>query len=67
MSVKQGPNRIDAYQFHGDWREQREIVLGGKKLWVPARPIGWSSIKKRLSMAWDVFRGRADALYWRGQ
>lgn len=33
----------------------------------PARPMGFFSLKNRLSLAWDVFRGRADALYWEGQ
>lgn len=32
--------------------------------YVPARPLGWSSIRVRLRAAWLVFTGKADALVW---
>lgn len=32
--------------------------------WVPARPIGWAPGLSRFRRAWDVFTGKADALYW---
>ncbi len=33
--------------------------------WVPARPVSNPlSLKERLKLAWDVFSGKADALYW---
>ena len=32
--------------------------------WVPARPLGWQSIRYRLKAAWLVFTGRADAVTW---
>jgi hypothetical protein len=35
--------------------------------WVHARPIPNLSIPARLREAWDVLRGKADALYWKGQ
>lgn len=35
--------------------------------WVPARPIGLDTLRHRLSLALDVFRGKADAVYWDGQ
>lgn len=35
--------------------------------WVPARPVGYSSLRSRLKAAWLVFTGRADALIWPGQ
>ncbi len=35
--------------------------------WVPARPLGFYGLRSRLRCAWDVFTGRADAVYWPGQ
>ncbi len=34
--------------------------------WVMGRPLGLQGlfIFTRIKLAWDVFRGRADALYW---
>lgn len=39
--------------------------------WVPARPLPFIggfffNMKVRFSLAWDVFCGKADALYWMG-
>lgn len=33
--------------------------------WVPARPVGFPSIKQRLLATWLVFTGKADALLWK--
>lgn len=33
----------------------------------PARRYGFYSLGSRLRLAWDVFRGEADALYWPNQ
>lgn len=38
--------------------------IGGK--WVPARPLGYPSLRQRLKAAWMVFTGRADAVVWPG-
>ena len=32
--------------------------------WVPARPIGFFSLRWRLKLAWNVFLGKYDALKW---
>lgn len=32
--------------------------------YVPARPIGFYSIPSRARLAWAVFTGKADALFW---
>jgi len=40
------------------------VNIGG--LWYPARPLGWPSLAGRLRLAFDVFRGEADAVYWPG-
>lgn len=38
-----------------------------KGVWEPARPLGMAFIMYRLQLAWDVFNGKADALYWPNQ
>lgn len=35
--------------------------------WVPARPLTGSFRFERLRAAWEVFRGRCDAVSWPGQ
>jgi hypothetical protein len=32
--------------------------------WQVARPFGMYSLRSRLRLAWAVFTGRADALFW---
>lgn len=32
--------------------------------WVPARPLGLFSLRKRIRIAWGVFVGRYDAVVW---
>jgi len=34
--------------------------------WVPARPLGYPSLRYRIRAAWLVLTGRADALIWPG-
>jgi hypothetical protein len=33
----------------------------------PARPYGEFSMRSRISLAWAVFTGKADAVFWPGQ
>jgi hypothetical protein len=40
------------------------IVVNGKALWVPARPLGWTSIPARLKEMLMVWRGQADIVTW---
>lgn len=35
--------------------------------WVPARPIGFQSLRHRIRATWLVWTGQADALIWPGQ
>ena len=37
--------------------------------WIPARPINYKyrSFKEKLSDAWSVFTGKADAVKWKKQ
>lgn len=34
--------------------------------WIPVRPLGFQgiSLKRRLKLAWGVFTGRYDAVFW---
>lgn len=36
--------------------------INGK--WVPCRPEGFDSFSSRVSLAWKVFTGKADAIIW---
>lgn len=63
----QSPCIINATQLATDWNCQAQIIQGDKKVWVPARPLGYDSLASRLKLAYMVFRGRADALVWDGQ
>jgi hypothetical protein len=40
-----------------------QAEVGGR--WYIARPLPFYSWRIRLRQAWDVFRYRADAFYWR--
>lgn len=41
-----------------------DTIEGRQTLWVQARPVCIPSWSKRFRRAWDVFTGKADALYW---
>lgn len=62
------PNRFLATRMFAEMllQTQREIkstVNTEKTSWVPARPLPPTYLS-RWKLAWDVFRGKADALYW---
>ena len=37
----------------------------GREYWQPARPYGRPSLIGRFVLAWKVFTGECDALYWK--
>lgn len=44
---------------------KRQVQAQGKSgAWHNARPEPYYSLLERLRQAWDVFRYKADALYW---
>lgn len=56
------PNRINAHVLKSnDWPSSN---VPGTDYWGPARPVGYPGFLERIRTAWDVFTGRADALYW---
>lgn len=44
-----------------NWDVDKEIVSGA---WGPARPYHSPCLKCRFVLAWKVFTGKCDALYW---
>lgn len=62
--MKRAPNEWTGYTLvkhinHGP-REGRI----GSRVEQPARPLGFYSLRSRARLAWAVFTGRADALFW---
>ena len=35
-----------------------------KRVWVPARPLGYYSLKSRFRCAWLAFTGQCDLVKW---
>lgn len=40
------------------------IEIAGVTHWVPARPLGWDTIRMRLRAMWMVWTGQADVVTW---
>lgn len=58
------PNIIHVHSLLEQCRSTATEINGK---WVPARPLGFSSIRHRLRATWLVWTGRADALIWHKQ
>jgi len=68
MKDPSGYCAYDMYQLKGlSLKTFSEVEVDGRKMWVPSRPLGLASWRLRLKLTWDVFIGKADALYWPGQ
>lgn len=65
--AKQAPNRVNAEELYNRSLNSCQTLRQVNGGYVPARMMGYDSIPRRLKLAWDVFRGKADALYWKGQ
>jgi len=64
------PSAYSANEIKG-WPTEEEFEPGK---WRPARPcafsfgiLSWSGWKQRFRLAWRVFTGRSDVLYWGAQ
>jgi hypothetical protein len=56
---------VDSLVKHCDVGEKIGMKVSGSTYWVPARPEGsYYSFSDRLNLAWKVFTGKADAVYW---
>lgn len=58
--MKKYPNLIHVELFSKE--EKTTANINGR--WVPARPVGLSTLSNRFYCAWMVFTGKADALKW---
>lgn len=57
--------RIDSLVRHCDIGEKAGMDIGGSTYWFPARPEGnYRTFRQRLTLAWKVFSGKADAVFW---
>jgi hypothetical protein len=63
--MNQAPNlwHLSSLLLHCE-HNQAGIKKGDQIMWVPARAIGFYGWRNRLTLAWMVFRGKADALIW---
>lgn len=65
--MKLAPSRFHVDELMKDRSTWRQIEVKGEKKFVPCRPMGYFGIRHRVKMAWAVFTGKADALFWEGQ
>lgn len=61
--MKKAPN-ITTLRNVLDTVETCSVCING--LYIPARPLGFYSLRYRIKAAWIVFTGKADALVWPG-
>lgn len=60
-------NTPHLYQISDLVKQTREVAtLHPEAGWIPCRPIGFQglSLRRRLALAWGVFTGRYDAIFW---
>jgi hypothetical protein len=58
------PNSWQLLDLLAHCDEGPKAIINGVS--VPARPYGFYSLSERCRLAWAVFTGRADALFWHG-
>ncbi len=56
------PGIVELKNVGGVSRSGESANINGK--WVPARPLGFRSLRYRLRATWLVFTGQCDALRW---
>jgi hypothetical protein len=66
------PQLVNAYSLVDPMSVMRSVatevyLFPNRKVWVPARGLGFQSVFHAGKLAWGVFRGRYDALVWPGQ
>lgn len=62
-----GPNAWTINEIVAQVRTGNGAWSGGMRFEEPARPCGPSWLSHRLRLAWAVFTGRADALFFPNQ
>lgn len=66
MALNSAPNRWSVDEIHDYMSNSNAVVETGFRI-TPARPYGFFGLASRLKLAWAVFTGEADALFWPGQ
>lgn len=61
--MKHAPNSWTGHSLIAHVKTGPQASRDGKR-YEPARPMGFYSIASRLRLAWAVFTGQADALFW---
>ena len=61
------PNAVNIHRLVEEIRNPSEQCQYPDGSWGPARAYGFYSLSSRLKLAWHVFTGKADALYWPSQ
>lgn len=65
--MEKAPSKFHVNELVNGWPTSRQIEKNGQKEFVPCRPVGYFGLFHRLRMAWAVFTGKADALFWEQQ
>lgn len=65
--MEKSPSKFHVNELVHGWPTSRQIEKDGRKVFVPCRPEGYYGLKNRLRLAWAVFTGKADALFWEQQ
>jgi hypothetical protein len=65
--MKNAPSRFNAAELTQGWPAFKQLEVQGEKKMVPGRPVGKFGLVHRIKMAWSVFTGKADAVFWEGQ
>ena len=61
--MKRAPNLLGV-MFLYDHVKSGPKAQTAAGVWVPARPLGFFSLRNRIKLAWGVFVGRYDAVKW---
>lgn len=67
LSAVQFPTNIRGNQWAGNVHHTDHTYVANQEgKYVPARGIGYATLRQRFKCAWLVFTGKADALVWPG-
>ena len=65
--LNSAPNRWTLHSLREHMESGPQTSVAGGMLWEPSRPYGYFSLPSRVKLAWAVFTGKADALFWPNQ
>jgi len=62
--MENAPNIFKLESFHSQILHGNVLSEISPGRWIPARPLGYFSIKHRIKCAWIAFTGRGDIILW---